>query len=81
MNEGQSKSSLTGEEIHDRFHYHAPSEDGVLRHQELSTRYENTAHIIDVICPPGREKSLATTKLEESKFWASAAVARNPETR
>lgn len=36
---------------------------------------------IEAVCPDGREKSLAITNLEMAKFWASAAVARNPETR
>ena len=27
-------------------------------------------------CPPSRERSLALTKLEESLFWANAAIAR-----
>ena len=76
-----NKSTFGGDEIENRFNYHPPSPGGVERHGELSAVYENLAHVIDRICPGGREKSLAMTKLEESKFWASASVARNPETR
>jgi hypothetical protein len=79
--EMSSQSSITGEEIHNRFHYHKPSEEGAATHQILSAQYENLAHVIDQTCPEGREKSLAMTSLETSKFWASAAVARNPDTR
>ena len=37
--------------------------------------------VSEAVCPYSREQSLAFTKLEEAKMWASAAVARNPETR
>lgn len=73
--------SLTKEEIHDRMTYHAPSDLGVKRHEQLSVTLEAALTVIAGVCPEGREKSLAITKIEEAKFWASAAVARNPETR
>ena len=75
------RSSILGTELYSRFHYHEPSIQGATYHLKLSGNYENLAHVIDNACPAGREKSLAMTKLEESKFWASAAIARNPETR
>lgn len=68
-------------DIHDRFHYHAPSPAGVQRHGELSNAFEALALLVFDIVPDGREQSLVLTKLEEAKFWASAGVARNPETR
>ena len=72
---------LSNEEITDRFVYHAPSKDGIERHASLSTVMQVAAKTIEEVCIDSREKSLAMTKLEESKFWASAAVARNPKTR
>ncbi len=72
---------MSDEEVESRFHYHAPSGDGVKRHALLSQSYVNLAHLINTVLPNGREKSLAMTELETSKFWASAAVARNPDTR
>ena len=72
---------MTTEEIRDRFEYHPPSKNGADRHDRLSKRFVELAQEIDSICPDGREKALAFTKLEESKFWASAAVARNVATR
>lgn len=72
---------MTTEEIKDRFTYHAPSPDGVTRHAALSMAFIALAELVDETCKDGREKSLALTKLEEAKFWASAGVARNPETR
>lgn len=72
---------LTDEEIADRVTYHAPSPEGIARHAALSKVIENAIREVDELLLPGREKSLAITKLEESKMWASAGVARNPETR
>lgn len=69
------------EELADRFRYHAPSEDGKAKHALLSVVMTDAADTVTACCPNGREKSLALTKLEEAKMWASAAVARNPETR
>lgn len=34
------------------------------------------ALLVDELCPEGREKSLAITKIEESVMWANAAIAR-----
>jgi hypothetical protein len=53
----------------------------VERHENLSTAFIDLADEVDAICPRGREHSLAKTALEKAKFWASAAVARNPSTR
>lgn len=61
--------------------YHPPSQAGIRRHQTLSERLGDALRAIEAVCPDGREKSLAITNLEVAKFWASAAVARNPETR
>ena len=72
---------MTPEEIRDRFSYHVPSLAGVERHKALTSTFSATAATVDDACPDSREKSLAMTKLEEAKFWASAAVARNTATR
>lgn len=71
---------LSDEEIDDRMTYHAPSAAGIARHKGLSERLGDAIRAVEATCPEGREKSLALTKIEEAKFWASAAVARNPET-
>lgn len=36
--------------------------------------------VVESTVPEGREKSLAFTNIEQAKMWASAGVARNPET-
>jgi len=71
---------LTKEEIHDRVNYHAPTPKGVDRHAALSAAAEEFMRVINNIVPEGREKSLAMTNAEQAKMWASAGVARNPET-
>lgn len=75
-----AQETLTGDEIRNRVTYHAPSTAGVERHSLIATAIENALQAVNVVCPGGREKSLAFTKLEEAKFWASAAIARNEET-
>ena len=72
---------MTNAEIINRFVYHAPSTEGVKRHADLSAAFVELALVVDRICPFSREKSIVLTKLEEAKFFASAAVARNPGTR
>ena len=74
-------ANLSNEEISDRVRYHAPSPNGVETHGILSGLFEKIMHEIQVFVPDGRERSIVMTRLEEAKMWASAGVARNPETR
>ena len=72
---------MTNEEIRDTFTYHPPTPAGVHRHSKLSQGFIDLMTLIDDVCPDGRSKALARTKLEEAKFHASAAVAQDPSTR
>ena len=72
---------LKDEEILDRVSYHAPSIIGVETHGHLTSAIYAAMREVEALCPDSREKSLAMTKLEEAKMWASAAVARDPDTR
>lgn len=72
--------SISNEEIENRVNYHAPSPEGVQRHKALSEAAAYFMATVEVHCPEGREKSLAFTNIEQAKMWASAGVARNPET-
>lgn len=58
------------------FTYHAPKGDQVQRYALLRAEAYNLAVEITELCPPGRERSLALTKLEEAVFFANAAIAR-----
>ncbi len=59
-----------------RFTYHEPKADQQPRYMELRARARELAELMLESCPPSRERSLAMTKLEESVFWANAAIAR-----
>lgn len=59
------------------FVYHAPKGDQPIRYQELRNQAYELATIILQTTPSSRERSLALTKLEETIFWANAAIARN----
>ena len=72
---------LSLKEIRDRFSYHPPSPAGVDRHQVLTDGFIQLATLVEITCPDGNAKASAFAKLEEAKFAASAAVARNPDTR
>lgn len=71
----------TFQEIRDRLSYHPPSEAGVKRHEDLTAAFQVAAETIEQTVPEGREKSVAFTHLETAKMWASAGVARNPDSR
>lgn len=62
-----------------RFSYHAPDALKVETHQLLREEFLSLAEEVHTICPPGRERSLAFTKLEEALFWVNAAIARSLE--
>lgn len=69
---------VTAQEIDHRFTYHPPT-GFVIRgaHDDIRSLMRETAHQLRIELPPGREKSLALTALEEASFWCHAAIARN----
>lgn len=67
---------MTRDEIASRFRYYPPSPASQWIHEAIRERLMAAAEVVAGLCPEGREKSLAVTKLEEAMFWANAAVAR-----
>lgn len=65
------------EELNKRFTYHSPKDDQPARYMILRERAKELSISIATHTPKSREQSLALTKLEESIFWANAAIARN----
>ena len=64
-------------DIDNNFTYHAPKEDQIERYKEIRSNAKQFAKLLDSLCPPSRERSLAMTKLEECVMWANASIARN----
>lgn len=64
-------------DIDNKFTYHAPKDDQVERYKAIRAKAKEFAELIDSLCPPSRERSLAMTKMEESVMWANASIARN----
>jgi hypothetical protein len=58
--------------------HHPPGDLARPAHEQIRRETERLAHLYVEICPPGRELSLALTKLlDEAMAHANAAVARN----
>jgi hypothetical protein len=68
-------------DLHDRierdFKYHAPTDAQVPKYNEIRDRAREYAHRLVDLVPPGRELSVALTKLEECVMAANAGIARN----
>lgn len=59
------------------FTYHKPHGTQPERYVQIRQAGKQLAELLVRSCPQSRELSLALTKLEESVFWANAAIARN----
>jgi hypothetical protein len=61
-----------------RFAYHPPTTDAKRHaHEDMRAMCRQLAIVLDDLCPDGREKGLAITKIEEAMFWGNAAIARD----
>ncbi|AOE43764.1 hypothetical protein SEA_BANTAM_75 [Gordonia phage Bantam] len=75
-------SSVSTKDIDHRFDFHpATTIEKRNDHASIRETLKHVAHFIDANVPPGREKSLAITHLEEAMFWGNAAIARNQESQ
>lgn len=65
-------------DLETRFTYHQPVCDLTRdAHGAIRMWCAELASRINAVCPEGREKALAMTKLEEVMFWANGSIARS----
>ena len=69
--------AISGQDIENRFKYHAPKGDQVERYQFIRDAFHDLTVFITVNTPASREQSVALTELETAMFWTNAAIARN----
>lgn len=68
---------MDSKDLRHRFDYHPPSNENVKNaHEEVRGYCLDLAVQFDTLLLDCREKALAITKLEETMFWANAAIAR-----
>lgn len=64
-------------DLENRFAYHKPDSDARIKgHETVRASCYELAKLLNVLVPEGREKSLATTHLEDVMMWANAGIAR-----
>lgn len=69
---------MQASDIENRFAFHAASTPEKRdEHTSVRQNCRRLADFINETLPEGREKSLAITHLEETMFWANAAIARD----
>lgn len=64
------------EELHEKAKYTVTNHEQENRINFIRTLFSNMYKQIDENCKPGRETSLAMTKLEEAQFWAIKGITR-----
>ncbi|MBF6085208.1 hypothetical protein IU485_27950 [Nocardia cyriacigeorgica] len=68
---------MSAADINHRFAFHpATTEEKRAEHGSVRAACRDLALKLDADLPEGREKASALRKLEESMFWANAAIAR-----
>ncbi|MGF2618482.1 hypothetical protein FZC84_21185 [Rossellomorea vietnamensis] len=64
-------------EIENRFTFHPATPEKAEKYEGIRNEARQLAHILNELCPDGRELSIAMTKLDEVVMFANASIARN----
>ena len=67
---------MTTLEITKMFSFHSVSDEQKKVMEELTKKFIELAQLVNDSCPDSREKSLAMTKLQEAKMFASSSIAQ-----
>lgn len=59
------------------YKYHAPKEGQTQKYEAIRAKAKELALLIEEMCSPSREQSLAFTNIETAVMWANAAIARS----
>ncbi len=60
-----------------RFDYHPANDEQRERYTTLRQEIKQVAENVIRSCPPGRERALVITNLEQAMMWAIVAISRN----
>ena len=60
------------------FQVHMLDETGLAKAKVLASMFSELLTAIEAIVPPGRERSLVATKLEEASYFAKKGMAVDP---
>jgi hypothetical protein len=71
------ETNVANPTIENNFSYHAPKHGQPEKYEEIRNKAKELAYLIERTVPNSREKAVAITNLEQSVFWANAAIARN----
>ena len=63
-------------ELHEKAKYTRCNHEQENRISDIRLIFSNMYEFIEENCKPGRETSLAITKLEEAQFWAIKGITR-----
>jgi hypothetical protein len=67
---------MMNNQIENNFKYHSPKEGQPEKYVAIREKAKELAYLIEELCPPSREQSVAMTNLEQCTFWANASIAR-----
>lgn len=63
-------------ELNEKAVYTEVNEDQQKRIDDIRLMFSKMYDVIETVCKPSRETSLAVTKLEEAQFWAIKGISR-----